>query len=82
MVGKPPEPKGDTIIDAAIDLFRSGFPNPERDGCPSAIAISTAARSGLKPANVDVLEHLTCCSPCFVQFERALVGAKKTKHHK
>lgn len=82
MVGKGREPKEQSIIDTATDLFRTSFPNPDREGCPSAVAIRAAARSGLKSKDVNTLEHLTCCSPCFVDFERALVGSKKPKRQK
>lgn len=80
MAVKTLEAKGATIIDAAIDLFRTGFPNPERHGCPSPIAIGAATRGGMKPRDAYVLEHLTCCSPCFVQFERVLEAANETNH--
>lgn len=82
MVGKLPAPTGEMIVDTAIELFRTGFPNTERHGCPSAMAIRAAARRDLKRKETDVLEHLTCCSPCFAQFERALEGAERTKHNK
>ena len=82
MVAEGLEPIEKTIVDAAIDLFRTAFPNPEHHGCPTAEAIRANARRGLKPKDVDVLEHLTCCSPCFVQFEQALAEARDTKRHK
>lgn len=80
MAGKAP--KEEAIINSAIDLFRTGFPNPERQGCPSAAALRATARMGQNPRDLDVLEHLTCCSPCFAQFERALDAAKMTRHQK
>jgi hypothetical protein len=82
MAGKALEPKEETIVDTAIHLFRTAFPNPERQGCPSVGAIRANARRGVKPKDVGVLEHLTCCSPCFVQFEQALAEARDTKRHK
>ena len=82
MVAEGLEPIEETIVDAAIDLFRTAFPNPERHGCPSVEAIRANARRGLKPKDVDVLEHLTCCSPCFAQFERAMAKVGDRKRQK
>jgi len=58
---------------AAARIFRTAFPNPERNGCPPEGALASVARKeGDFAANQEILEHLTCCSPCFAEYESLL----------
>jgi hypothetical protein len=64
---------------AAARIFRTAFPNPERNGCPPQGAlVSVARKEGDFAANQRILEHLTCCSPCFAEYESLL--HKQTVH--
>lgn len=71
------------LVAAAARIFRTGFPNPERTGCPSQVALQSAAKRGRNSAENDgVLEHLTSCSPCFVEYERLLAKDRVSKNLK
>jgi hypothetical protein len=59
------------LIAAAAGVFRTAFPNPERIGCPPQEVLRSVARKGRSTAETEsILEHLTCCSPCFTEYER------------
>jgi hypothetical protein len=59
------------LIAAAAGVFRTGFPNPQRIGCPPQEVLRSVARKGRSTAETEsILEHLTCCSPCFTEYER------------
>lgn len=61
------------LVAAAARLFRTGFPNPDRIGCPAREALMDLARRG--PGSGEgrgVVDHLTCCSQCFVEYEQFL----------
>jgi len=68
------------LIAAAARIFRTGFPNPERSGCPSQAALQSAAKRGSSAENEGVLEHLTSCSPCFMQYEQFLQKERVSKN--
>ncbi len=71
------------LIAAAARIFRTGFPNPERSGCPPQVALRSAAKRGRSSVeNEGVLEHLTSCSPCFVQYEQLLHRERVSKNLK
>lgn len=71
------------LIAAAARIFRTGFPNPERSGCPSQVALQSIAKRGRGSAESEgILEHLTSCSPCFVQYEQLLHKERVSKNLK
>lgn len=59
------------LVAAAGRLFRGGFPNAERIGCPSRELLASVSRhSASESDSRRVLDHLSCCSPCFGDYER------------
>lgn len=71
------------FIAAAARVFRAGFPNPERSGCPDKEALHSVARKTRDAAESEgVLEHLTCCSPCFAEYEHLLRKDRLSKNMK
>ena len=68
------------LVAAAARLFRTGFPNPERIGCPAREALLDLARKGPRSGQGrGVVDHLTCCSQCFVEYEQFLRQEKNAK---
>ena len=71
------------FIAAAARVFRTGFPNAERSGCPSQERLQSVTRKGRGSVeNEGVLEHLTCCSPCFAEYEHLLRKERLSKNLK
>src|ERR1700693_294774 len=70
------------LLGLATEYVRSGFPNPERLGCPGSEALKSIAGRHLKvPEAEDILDHIATCSPCFLEYnairrrsQRRLVG--------
>jgi hypothetical protein len=61
------------LVAATARLLRTGFPNPERTGCPAREELQSVARKALGPVEYQgILDHLNCCSPCFVEYEHLL----------
>lgn len=61
------------LIAAAARVFRTGFPNPDRTGCPTQEVLQSISRKTRgRVESEGVLDHLTCCSPCFADYERLL----------
>jgi hypothetical protein len=61
------------LLAAAARIFRTDFPNAERAGCPprqTLEAVVRKATSNIESRNV--VDHLTCCSPCFAEYERLI----------
>lgn len=63
---------GDELITAAGHLFRTGFPNPSRVGCPASTKLQAMVDAVPQFESPDILEHLSCCSPCFAEYEYLL----------
>jgi hypothetical protein len=60
--------------------FREAFPNPDRIGCPASGTLEAlVARSAGADTERVVTDHLTCCSPCFAEYE-ALVHHRRARH--
>ena len=58
------------FLSAAARVLRTGFPNTERFGCLSLDVLQALARKKPGAAETEaVFEHLTCCSPCFAEYE-------------
>jgi hypothetical protein len=66
------------LIAAAARNFRADFPNADRSGCPAPEALKAVAQKRQTQAD-GVLEHLTCCSPCFAQYEQFLAKERSSK---
>jgi hypothetical protein len=60
------------FLAAASRVFRTGFPNPERSGCPSQRTLQVLIRQKHGAEAEKVFEHLTSCSPCFSDYEKLL----------
>ena len=62
------------LLEAATDYVKSGFPNPERLGCPGSEALKSIAGRHLNfPEAEDIVDHIATCSPCFLEYN-AIVG--------
>jgi hypothetical protein len=68
------------LIAAAARVFRSGFPNPDRTGCPPERTLRATVRRERSVDRESILEHLTCCSPCFVEYEELLRRERTSKN--
>ena len=70
------------LLELATDYVRSGFPNPERLGCPGSEALKSIAARHLEfPEAEDIVDHIATCTPCFIEYNairrrsrRRLVG--------
>ena len=60
---------GDELITAAAHLFRTGFPNPSRVGCPGPTELQSMVDTVPHFEFPGILDHLSCCSPCFAEYE-------------
>ena len=73
----------EALIAAAGRLFRDAFPNSERSGCPSRdLLVSVSRRSATESDSRRVLDHLSCCSPCFGDYEKLARQNRLTKNLK
>ena len=53
-------------------LLNSGFPNPERAGCPHRTVLKAIASLEVSPENeyvMDWIEHIGFCSPCYEEYD-------------
>ena len=59
------------LLAATASILRTGFPNAERTGCPPRQTLQALARKVISDTKSrNVVDHLTCCSPCFAEYER------------
>ena len=71
------------LLAAATRILRTDFPNAERTGCPAGATLQSVARKAAADSESrNVVDHLTCCSPCFVEYERLLRREKAWKSTK
>lgn len=71
-----------------MDLLRSGlsreFPNPQRVGCPDSAVLKGIASGKLGLSDAEPwLKHLSCCSPCFQEFNdfrKVAAGQRRRKY--
>lgn len=71
------------LLAAAARIFRTDFPNTDRTGCPAHEALQAVARRAAGDIeSLNVMNHLTCCSPCFAQYESLLHGEKSRRRAK
>ena len=66
--GETPRLSDEELLALLRQTSLSGFPNPDRKGCPSADVLETLA---LHPGQISVTDqviaHVTHCSPCFAE---------------
>ncbi len=65
------EKKDKDLLDFAHSYLSEGFPNPDRQGCPSDTALRSLALSPTE-SEPTVTEHLAACSPCFRRYAELL----------
>lgn len=71
--GKLPRQQEHEFLATASRVFRTAFPNPERAGCPPQAALRSVARKQCEAGEGErILEHITCCSACFGEYEGVL----------
>lgn len=57
------------LLKAAIRALHSGFPNPDRLGCPGRDTLEAVARRRLSfPEVEDVIDHIATCPACFDEY--------------
>ena len=75
--GKLPRQQEQEILAAASKVFRTAFPNSERAGCPPQITLLSVVRKRCEAGESErILEHMTCCSACFGEYEDLLAKRK------
>lgn len=78
----PPELEA-KLLAAAASTFRTGFPNAERTDCPARETLRSVARKAAGDIeSLNVIDHLTFCSPCFAEYERLLHRERVRKNTK
>jgi hypothetical protein len=71
--GKLPRQQEQEILAAASKVFRTAFPNSERAGCPPQTALRSVVQKRCAAGEGErILEHMTCCSACFGEYEGLL----------
>ena len=81
--GKLPRQQEHEILAAASKVFRKAFPNSERAGCPAQTALRSVVRKRCEAGEGErILEHITCCSACFGEYEGILRKEKVAKNLK
>jgi len=81
--GKLPRQQENEFLAAASKVFRTDFPNSERAGCPLQTALRSVVRKQCEVGEGErILEHLTCCSACFGEYEALLRKEKISRNLK
>jgi len=79
--GKLPRQQEQEILAAASRVFRTAFPNSERAGCPPPITLLSVIRKRCEAGESErILEHMTCCSACFGEYEALLRKERVSKN--
>jgi len=73
--GRAYEAMDKEFLESARAYLLEGFPNPDREGCPPASALSSLA-SNPRKSDATVSEHLAACSPCFKRYSELLSELK------
>src|SRR5712692_552481 len=61
-------------------LLGGGFPNPERVGCPGSEVLKAIALRKISMIDgAEYIDHLGCCSPCFMEYD---ARRRQAKHQK
>jgi hypothetical protein len=59
------------ILDALGRSLLEEFPNPTRKGCPPPDVLRRIASHEMSLSEAEKwLDHLTSCSPCYIEFRR------------
>jgi len=61
-----PRDDNDAVGDGVDEVLSHANPNPGRVGCPAKETLIALARKGL-PLDHPAYDHLTRCSPCYVE---------------
>lgn len=61
----------------AKSYLSEAFPNPQRIGCPPDSDLQRMAEHPVEERDVEVSEHLTCCSPCLNRYMEILADLKR-----
>ena len=70
--------KDKDLLDFAHSYLSEGFPNPDRQGCPSDTALRSLALSPTE-SEPTVTEHLAACSPCFRRYAELLAQLRSQR---
>lgn len=69
------------LLTAAYRYFASVNPNPERIGCPATIRIAQLARrQTIASDEMNELQHIASCSPCFTEYHSVRSAWKRRRH--
>ena len=68
----------DEIVTLARRFYATGFPNPDRSGCPAPGEIGKAVSSGRAPGK-ELREHLFECSECFSEYRQSLAQSRNER---
>jgi hypothetical protein len=63
------------LLEFARSYLSEAFPNPERKGCPPNNVLRILASRPTK-SDESIINHLTCCSPCFNVYRAHLAHAR------
>src|SRR5438876_12335039 len=66
------------LISFARSYLAENFPNPGRIGCPPVQALQRLAKHPTQ-RDLSITEHLSHCSPCFLQYQELLAALKLEK---
>lgn len=70
------------LFDFARVYLSEAFPNPERAGCPQDPVLRAFARNP-RQGDTSIVDHVTCCSPCFNAYTAYLDRARdEAKQHR
>ena len=71
------------LLAATARILRTSFPNAERADCPPRQTLQVVARKATSEIEFrNVVDHLTCCSPCFAEYERLMRREKVWRNAK
>ena len=61
-------------------LLGGGFPNPERVGCPGSEVLKAIALRKISMIDgAEYIDHVGCCSPCFMEYDARRRQAENQK---
>lgn len=75
---KIPRISEERFLHAARQYVSSAYPNPDRIGCPERGSIEILARRG-RPPSAEEIEHITTCSPCFIEYSAVRLAWKRRR---
>jgi hypothetical protein len=75
---KIPRINEERFLHAARQYVSSAYPNPDRIGCPDRGSIEILARRD-RPPSAEETEHITTCSPCFIEYSAVRQAWKRRR---